>query len=111
MGALIKALITIVNTVMFFIRNASRLPWRSNSVVSLLSDDTDLDGHARNETERAGRVEPLLTPQSRSQIRVMPKDSESACEGFYSRRLRDRCSKRTGPTIIKNVLDHRPGLR
>jgi len=57
-GALIKAVITIVNTVMFFIRNASRLPWRRSSVVSLLSDDTDLDGQARNETERAGRVEP-----------------------------------------------------
>jgi hypothetical protein len=55
-GALIKAVITIVNTVIF-IRNASRLPWRCSSVVSLLSDDTDLDGHAWNETERAGRVE------------------------------------------------------
>ena len=58
MGALIKAVITIVNTVMLFIRNASRLPWRLSSVVSLLSDDRDLDGHARSETERAGRVEP-----------------------------------------------------
>ena len=30
-GALIKAVIMIVNTVMFFIGNASRLPWRRRS--------------------------------------------------------------------------------
>jgi hypothetical protein len=34
-----------------------------------------------------GRVESSLTPQSRSQIRVMPENSESACRGFDSRRL------------------------
>ena len=59
---------------------------RRSGVVSLLSNDLDFDGPARSRTERAGRVEPSLTPQSRSQIRVMPENSESACRGFDSRR-------------------------
>jgi hypothetical protein len=55
-------------------------------VVSPLSEGVDSDAVSRNETERTGRVEPSLTPQPRSQIRVMPEDSESACRGFDSRR-------------------------
>src|SRR5436190_17983190 len=56
------------------------------AVVSMLSDRTDFDSAPRNGTEPAGRVEPSLTLQSRSQIRVMPENSESACRGFDSRR-------------------------
>jgi hypothetical protein len=54
-------------------------------VVSPLSGDLDFDGPARNETEQAGRVEPSVTLQSRSQIRVMPENSESACRRFSTR--------------------------
>jgi hypothetical protein len=57
-GAPIKAVITIVSTVMFLIGNASRLPWRRSSVVSLLSDDPDFDGPTRFEMAPTGRVEP-----------------------------------------------------
>ena len=43
------------------------------SAVSLLSDDVDLDGDARNETERAGGVEPF----AKSAVSVAnPRDAE-----------------------------------
>jgi hypothetical protein len=53
----------------------------------------DYDSVGRNGTEWTGRVDPLLTPQSRPQIRVMPENSESACRGFDSRRLHNRSER------------------
>ena len=53
----------------------------ANTVVSLLSDGMDFDatiGMKRSEPEEPN---PLLTPQSRSQIRVMPKIPSLRAEG------------------------------